>query len=178
MNNKLMNVTKGLSKFFEIVAWIGTGACIFAGLVGIFARNTVYLITSEAMKTGAMMKTFDVEVFNQSTVGYYIGAVVLTILAASYFSLIAMIFRNIVRIFNSSTPFAADNVIRIREIGIFAISAPFVSLAGEIVSNIMAHGDVVADVELNSIAFGLVILCLSQYFQYGAKLEKDVDGLL
>ena len=33
-------------------------------------------------------------------------------------------------------------------------------------------------VGLADITYGLVVLCLSQYFAYGAKLEKDVEGLL
>lgn len=33
-------------------------------------------------------------------------------------------------------------------------------------------------VNMQPIAFGLVVLCLAQFFAYGAELEHDVDGLL
>jgi len=33
-------------------------------------------------------------------------------------------------------------------------------------------------VNFSSVVMGLVVLCLSQYFAYGAQLQEDVDGLV
>ena len=33
-------------------------------------------------------------------------------------------------------------------------------------------------VEMDSVILGLMVICLSQFFDYGTQLQQDVDGLL
>ena len=43
----------------------------------------------------------------------------------------------------------------------------------------LVAGDVVeVSVGQSGIFMGIVVLCLTQYFSYGAALEEDVDGLV
>ena len=103
----------------------------------------------------------------------------------------AMICRNIYLIFKTAngetkfsqgkTPFQPDIVRMIREIGIFSIAIPIVEIIMSIVGSLVL-GPLGAEfdfsVNLVSVFFGLVVLCLSQFFAYGVQLQKETDGLV
>ena len=104
-----------------------------------------------------------------------IGAVIIL-------SLMAMVFRNlnlIIKKSEGSTPFQADNIRMLKEIGIFSFSIPLVGLIMSIVCRLILGVDAV-ETSINFYGFfmGIVVLCLTQFFIHGAELEKDVDGLL
>ncbi len=102
------------------------------------------------------------------------------ILAMVLLTLTALMFRNVNLIFkttNQESPFAAVNVKRVQQIGYIAISLPIVKLVANVIAGLFIQ-DTVISVELSEVLFGLIILCLAQYFAYGASLEKDVNGLL
>ncbi len=90
----------------------------------------------------------------------------------------AMICRNINQIFKAELPFCTDNIRRVREIGIFAIAIPVTQIVISIVIGLISANTIEVSVDASTIFFGLVVLCLSQFFHYGTNLEKDVDGLL
>ena len=96
--------------------------------------------------------------------------------------LMGLIFRNIYRIFrnsNTDSPFSSANIKMVRDIGIYAILIPVANILVSIIAVIVVGKDgFQASVSLMEVAFGLVVLCLSQFFAYGAQLEKDVDGLV
>ncbi len=95
-------------------------------------------------------------------------------------ALSAIMFRNVNQIFkttNTESPFAQVNVDRIKRIGYIAISFPIIKVIFNIVAGLFMHNAYVG-IELSEVLFGLIILCLSQYFAYGASLEKDVNGLV
>lgn len=103
--------------------------------------------------------------------------------------LMAMVFRNIYLIFRTArgttrfskgqTPFQPDIIRMVREIGIFCISLPLVQLAMSVIG-MLVIGNATAEinVSLNGIVMGIIVLCLSQFFAYGMKLQEDVDGLI
>lgn len=67
----------------------------------------------------------------------------------------------------------------IREIGIFLISTSAVNLIWSIGMRFILGVDrVELGVELDSALVGMMVLCLSQFFDYGVQLQNDVDGLL
>ena len=67
----------------------------------------------------------------------------------------------------------------IREIGIFSIAVPVVGLIMSIIAKLVVGVDVLdTSVSLDSFVMGIVILALTNFFAHGAKLEKDVDGLV
>ncbi|MBQ7283520.1 MAG: hypothetical protein IJ339_05390 [Oscillospiraceae bacterium] len=112
------------------------------------------------------MKTFCV---------FGIGAVIIL-------ALMAMVFRNMYLIFKKSateTPFNKDNIRMLKEIGIFSIAVPVAGLIVSVIARIVI-GPQAAEISVNQsgLFMGIIVLCLTQYFIYGAQLEKDVDGLV
>ena len=97
-------------------------------------------------------------------------------------TLMAMVFRNLSLIFKkseNSTPFQKDNIRMMKEIGIFSIAVPVVGFVMSVITRI-AVGAEAAEISVSQsgIVMGIIVLCLTQFFVYGAELEKDVDGLL
>ena len=95
--------------------------------------------------------------------------------------LTAMIFRNVYLILKNSvdTPFKADNVRMIREIGIFSIAIPIIGLIISIITRIvLGHEMIEMSVDLDGFVMGILVLFLTQIFKRGIELQNDVDGLL
>ena len=77
------------------------------------------------------------------------------------------------------TPFRKENIRMLREIGYFSIAVPVVGLIMSIVVRLVIGAEAAEiSVGQGGIFMGIIVLCLTQYFVYGAELEKDVDGLL
>lgn len=92
-----------------------------------------------------------------------------------------MIFRNVYLIVKNSvdTPFKADNVRMIREIGIFSIAIPIIGLIISIITRIvLGHEMIEMSVDLDGFVMGILVLFLTQIFKRGIELQNDVDGLL
>ena len=89
------------------------------------------------------------------------------------------IFHNIYRIFalDSGSPFSPENIKRVRTIGFLAITLPIAKIIITVIGMLFGLSAFI-DISASEFLFGLVALSLSQYFAYGAKLEKDVEGLL
>lgn len=102
-------------------------------------------------------------------------------------SLMAMIFRNVYLILKTAkgqtwfakgnTPFQKNIVRMFREIGIFFISVSVMTIISEIVVN-LTGGELSNGFNYLSYFIGLVFLCISEFFNYGTRLEKDLDGLV
>ncbi len=99
----------------------------------------------------------------------------------------AMIFRNVYLILKTAdgktwftegnTPFQKNIVRMFREIGIFFIAISVMSLISEIFTNI-AENELNTGFNYLNCFIGLVFLCISQFFNYGTRLERDLDGLV
>ena len=182
-NSKLRNVTAVLAKILEVAAFFGIAICVILMIGTLTYGDTV----SESIKKGhlntdTVVNGYSVQIIDEAG-NILVGPSVTALIAAAIGCLLmGLIFRNIYLIFkksNTDSPFSKDNVRLIREIGIFAIAVPIVNVILTIVGRlIMGANSFQASVGLADITYGLVVLCLSQYFTYGAKLEKDVEGLL
>ncbi len=178
-SSKLRNFTAAFAKFMEIFLWgcdvLMAVLLVAAILFGKYIRE--YAGTNE-FREGFTVSFMDASRITSSNIIPLIicGA----ILAVVLFSLTAIMFRNVNLIFkttNQESPFAAVNVKRIQQIGYIAISLPIVKIVANIIVVILVKESIIS-VELSEVLFGLIILCLAQYFAYGASLEKDVNGLL
>lgn len=92
-----------------------------------------------------------------------------------------LVFRNVYLVFKKSenaTPFQKENVCRLRKIGIFSIAVPVVAFVMRIIIRLIIGDAAEITVGQDGIFMGIVVLCLTQYFAYGATLEEDVDGLV
>lgn len=177
--SKLRNITAVLAKIMEIISWVGVG-CAGIGVVAIlFLRDQlidVYFKENSNVTVNA--SGFDLTKINEGNfipamVGLLITAIVVAVLTAVMFRSINLIFTKT----NTESPFSESNVVLVKRVGYIAIAMPICKLVANLVLGLISK-DVSMNIELSEILFGLVILCLSQYFAYGASLEKDVNGLL
>ncbi len=182
---KIGTVTLVVTKILEILHWIAAGimaviavCCAVAGdsLIGIF-ESGVDEYGSSLATNGLEFTVANAEgTLNMTAVMIFaIGAVIVL-------GLMAMVFRNInlvVKKSRTESPFCEDNVRMIKEIGIFSIAVPVVNLIISIVACLAVGVDTIeASVNLDGFIMGIVVLCLTNFFAHGAKLEKDVDGLV
>ncbi len=179
--SKVRNITAALAKFMEVIAFVGDGLLVI-GLVAVLAlsgevkRGFVEGFNDQSLK----LSTFgdgisNITVDNVTPILSAVGIAGLIILTLS-----ALLFRNIYRLFrqtNSASPFFEANVKLVKQIGFFAVAIPVCKCICNLVMGVIVE-NVSLGFELSELLFGLVILCLAQYFAYGASLEKDVDGLL
>ncbi len=184
-DSKLRKVTAFLAKFIEVIGWLGAAMMIIATVALTLGKEQIMAAyQSGTLTAGNITVTGTVNnnpEWMMDVVGRG-GAMFIFIPLAILCVLTALIFRNVYMIFKASnvaSPFSMENVKRIRNIGIYAVALPIVKVvAGIVCFAVMKNGDYALSVELSEVVFGLVALCLSQYFAYGAELQSDVDGLL
>lgn len=178
-------ITKVVAKILEITHWVAAALMAAAAVCSAAAPQWVnHFVGIDAKENVAELSVYGFEIaadFSGNSVDtktfiiFAIGAVIIL-------SLMAMIFRNlnlIVKKSENSTPFQKDNIRMLREIGIFSISIPVAGLIMSIIARI-AIGIEAAETSTNIDGFimGIIVLCLTQFFTHGVKLEKEVDGLL
>lgn len=181
---KLDKVTRVLAKLLEIGHWIAAVSMAVVFVLSFIMGKGVLQNVSVA-DFGASLTTygFEIEVVDQA------GQVSLTALrifcvgAVLILGTMAMVFRNIYLILKKSenaTPFQKDNVRMVREVGIFLIAVPVISLGMSILARLILGAEMteVSSVGLSSFMVGLTVLCLSQFFAHGVELETETDGLL
>ncbi len=180
------------AKIAEVFCWVGTGLCAASLFVIAIGKETLLkYFTDIQSSTDLTVNGFSVDLTsidpNMAVRAFVLGFVMLIITLV----LMAMICRNIYLIFKTAngetkfsqgkTPFQPDIVRMIREIGIFSIAIPIVEIIMSIVGSFVL-GPLGAEfdfsVNMVSVFFGLVVLCLSQFFAYGVQLQKETDGLV
>lgn len=184
--NGIVRLAKVVTKVIEIFHWVGVALMLAATVCSLAAPEWVkYFVGMDAKECcGAELNVYGFELIapvengdvNMKTVFMFgIGAVIIL-------SLMAMVFRNlylIIKKSEESTPFQKDNIRMLKEIGIFAISIPLVGLTMSIISRLALGVDSVeSSVNLYGFSLGIIVLCLTQFFIHGAKIQEDVDGLL
>jgi len=175
--SKLRNFTAVLSKVIEIIAWVCTGICALA-LVGFFFSKEQLV---EIMQNEGTLQIIPGTAQIGSITENYVPIITLIMISAIIvLILVAIMFRNINLIFKNSdkeSPFSEKNVTLIKQIGYIAIATPIIEMIfSGMLGALSNYYDF--DLDLVQIIFGLIILCLSQFFAYGASLEKDVNGLV
>ena len=179
MNNKMLKIASVLAKIGEILGWIADGVMVLLAIATLFFKDSLYQMLINGMDDGSLTVTgFDVSVLDYndpfSTVALFI-AFLAGVVSCGF---TAMIFRNIWLITKSEKPFCKDTIRLVTEIGYFAISIPFIDIVFSVVLQLISHSSIEVSVDLTTVIYGFVVLCLAQFFKYGAELEKDVDGLV
>ena len=182
----LNKLGKVITKILEAFHWVGAILMTAATVCSITAPGWVkYLVGFDAKDCcGAELKVYGFEVNAPITDGntdmltfmlFGIGAVIIL-------AVMAMVFRNLHLIFKKSentTPFQMENVRLVREIGIFTIAIPVIGFIMSVIIRLVTGVETAElSIDMAGIFMGIIILCLTQFFVHGAKLEKDVDGLL
>ena len=175
-----------IAKMLEVGHWVAVALMAAAAVCSKAAPELVGRFVGIDAKEccGAELAVYGFEINAAVTDGkvdmnaflvFGIGAVIIL-------SLMAMVFRNlylILRKSENSTPFQADNVRMVREIGIFSISVPVVGLIMSIITRLVLGAEAAETSNgIDGLIMGLIVLCLTQVFARGLKLENDVDGLL
>lgn len=175
---KLNKAVTILAKIFEVCFWIATALMAAIFLTGIIAPDKLRFLADSSDITiwGFSIAVIDAPLETTIKLITMIGLDGMLICPLN-----AMIFRNIYLIFKASenkTPFQPGNVRMVREIGIFSIAGPVVDLIVCSVSQFFVGVLAETSVAMDGVFFGLVVLCLSQFFAYGMSLQEEVDGLL
>lgn len=178
------------AKTAEVLHWLGAVAmlalliCSVAAqdwLSGIFAaREGDFELTSHGFNISALTTGGDINIT---------AITMFSIAAILIMFLFAMIFRNAYLILKTAdgktwfskgdTPFQKDVVRMLREIGIFLIAVPAVGLIMSVAARcVIGVDNAEISVDLSYVIVGLLMLCLSHFFDYGMALQEDVDGLL
>lgn len=183
---KLNKTVTTLAKIFEVVLWIGTAVMLLFFVLSLVMPDRI----AEQITTGNLtVSGFNIEVMDASGNVLHRAVSLMAFAGMIFMPLAAMICRNIGLIFKTAegktsfsrgvTPFQKDNVRMVREIGIFSIAMPVLELIFAVIARIVIGNEATeVSVNLVSVFFGLVILCLSQYFAYGMELQEEVDGLV
>ena len=180
-----------ISRIIEVFMWVGCGlSAIITGLSAAGRYDLLKFFTDAGPET-AMLTSNGFSLAAQDAAGQPMrGAFVIFFLTMVLtFALMGMCARNVHLIFKTSegktrfskgaTPFQPDNIRMVREIGIFLIALPVVQLIMSVIARIALGNDAVeSSIGMQTIFIGLVVLALSQYFDYGMQLQSDVDGLL
>lgn len=187
---KLNKATTIISKTGEILYWIAAAFAFVTAIISAFGKTEWLSDLSNLMpdKIGELESTgFSLEVINGDifTKGAYIIFFITMFLV---FGNLAMIFRNVNLILKTAngktwfakneSPFQPDNIRMVREIGIFFISIPIIETVMHIISKLVLPDNIDCSVDFSFIIVGIIVICLSEYFAYGMKLQNDVDGLL
>lgn len=188
-NNKILKAGKIVTKILEVFHWVAAAIMAVAAVCSLalpsFVKNCIGLTPIEGY--GAVIEVYGFEMilpWGGGAMGapdtrpfflFAIGGILLL-------GLMAMTFRNLHLIMKSAetgTPFQKDNIRMMREIGIFSISSPIVGLIMSVITRLVIGIDTIEiTVHLEGFCMGIIVLCLTQFFVHGAKLEEDVEGLL
>ena len=185
---KLNTVALVVCKILEVLHWLATASMALLLICSIVIRDKVASLLAQGIASqGTSLSTygFELEVAGTNGTIHMPGLILFAVAAIVILSLMAMVFRNLYLILkhykNSQwrAPFQPDIIRMLREIGIFSISVPIVGFVFGIIARLIVGVDQ-TEVYLNVDGFimGLLVLCLTQVFTYGAELQKDVDGLV
>ncbi len=187
-SHKLITFTRVFAKCVEVLLWIATAAMLLFLFVSFMNPELMLTGLESIYGTGEELTSFGFSIIpasGESLTGEMLVAFGIT--SSLLCGLMAMIFRNAYLILKtadgktwfakSNTPFQANIVRMLREIGIFLIAHSIVSTIA-----VVAIALIFPTVELSagniSFSLGLLMLCLSQFFNYGTKLENDTKGLI
>lgn len=104
--------------------------------------------------------------------------------------LLALIFRNVHKILKSlegtkeqpemGTPFTAENIERVKKIGIYSIVMPTIQNVVVYICGVLIKMNGLKDInfEVRGFIFGIIVLCLAYVFSYGVNLQEEVDGFI
>lgn len=190
LNALLPKLTLILAKIAEVLHWALAGVMLIGALTAVIQPTTLSSWIQDTVLGGNSVLScygFEVNITNGTSTIQPSMILCFTLGSVIVLSLVAMIFRNVYLILKTAkgktwfakgnTPFQQNIVRMFREIGIFFIAVSVMSIISEIVVNLVG-GELTTGFNYLSCFIGLVFLCVSQFFNYGARLEKDLDGLV
>ena len=76
------------------------------------------------------------------------------------------------------TPFTAENIERVKKIGIYSIVMPTIQNVVVYICGVLIKMNGLKDInfEVRGFIFGIIVLCLAYVFSYGVNLQEEVDG--
>ncbi|MBE6562760.1 MAG: DUF2975 domain-containing protein [Ruminococcaceae bacterium] len=172
-------------KILEVGHWVATGLMALAAIFSAFAPSLLkYVISIDAAGNGTLLSAYGFEINVSDGAGSVNNSILCLFAIGSLmiFTVIAFIFRNLYKIIKDSeksTPFSEANVKRLKRISNLALLVPVIGFIMTLIINLI-FGDSAADIAMDQsgAVLAIIIMCLAQYFAYGAELEKDVDGLV
>ena len=182
MKSTLIRTSMRLSKLLEVLHWVGVGATVVIIILCFaapdFLANEGVLADHPYLSIGG----FSVSLYDANGNYDVTSLTMFSFAALQVFALMALILRNVSCILRNTyggTPFTTENVRRMKMVGIFtmAIAAAGVTV-GCVATLVFELYTSDLSVDYYSLIIGLVILCLTQVFARGVKLEEDVDGLV
>lgn len=186
---RINGVLTVFAKIGEVIHWVGSIVMLILGVI-IIANDSFAKLIIESLKESDDLQvySFSANFTTCESIQATAGILALTLITgAIIFSLMAMIFRNVylslktaegkTKFSQGCTPFQPDVVRMIREIGIFSILIPAVSLVSSVISTLLGSGAEIS-VQLGGVFWGLVVLSLSQIFAHATELQKDTEGLV
>lgn len=182
-----------VSKALEVLHWVGAASMLVLLFCSIFSKEWMSGFLTDnvfAAESGDVSTYgFSLSLLNADSTVNMASLRIFAIGTFLTFILMAMIFRNVYLIVKTAhgkswfskgcTPFQKDIVRMVREIGIFSIGIPVLGLIFTIIAQLVSGVDhMKVSVNFNSIIMGILVLCLTQVFTYGEKLEEDTKGLI
>lgn len=178
-----------ISKIGEVLSLAAAFSSFFLTAVSAFGKPEWFALLTDVYFPGRELSVYGFSLgigngtaFNKSTFVIFFITAMLILCCES------MIFRNMYLIMKTTqgktyfakgeTPFQPDNIRMVREIGIFFISISIIQLIMSIIARIVLGSDIEVQSNFTFILVGIIVICLSQYFDYGMKLQNEVDGLL
>ena len=185
----LTKVATVFTKLFEIAYSIGA-----VGMTVAFVLTLLDPVLNAVVWGSVPMEELRVQGFSMRISGpdgvadpkalaiFLIGGALILELMAWVFRNVNLILRTtqgITKFSKGKTPFQKDNVHMMREIGLLSISIAVVELIMSSVA-VLILGPEMAEVsaDMGGFIVGVLMLCLSQVFALGQKMQEDVDGLV
>lgn len=176
-SNHILKIGKTVSKIVEIICWVGAVLLLFAAVAGIV--NTEWMKLHIMPESGISMNGVDMEIGGNATLGSIIVALLGGIAG---FVTQAILFCNLHKVLSSADDgvcFRGENVARIELIGWLSIAMPAIGFVTSVLAKLFGGPDSLEiSIDLTGVVMGILVLCLSQFFAHGVKLENDVDGLV
>lgn len=179
----VVKATKIVANILEVLHWLAAGVMALVAVCALAAPQWLTFTLNPASDTGtAVVYGFEMTLTDSAGQLNVTALFLAALCAVLLYLLMAMIFRNIrliIKRSESGSPFQKNNIRMVREIGIFSIAMPVIGLISSIIIPIATGShDFEMMVRLDGFVTGIVVLSLTQFFVYGAQLERDVDGLL
>lgn len=181
----IQTATKVGAKIMEIGHWIVVGMMSAVAVLSLVAPQLLkYLMDVKALQADGLAEAYGLEIYVGDGAGgiRYLALSLFAVGAAALFALMALVFRNLSQLVGRSetdTPFSQKNIVSLRRMGRCCIFVPLVGLLMSTVIRLVMGPEVCeVSMDMSGLFMGLVVLCLTEYFAHGAKLEQEVDGLV
>lgn len=187
----LSHFAQVLSKILEIAHWAAAAVMLVLLAVSFLSGEWLSAMIVQENSRDVSLSTygFELVVLDPSGAPDLPAIRIFTLGAVPIFCLMALVFRDIYLILKTArgeaqspagpTPFQPVVVRRVREIGIFYLAIFAVSLLFSTIAALVLGPEACeSSIDLGHVMVGILILCLSQAFQEGARLREDVEGLV